>query len=105
MFSQEEKEKISNKGYFRAGNLVSDNMREKLFNELESLEYEEVEQVREGHYGHVFASTIPNSPDKSEPYIAKFDVARNVSQTKVLNEVWRETLVPACRWLTDHKAK
>lgn len=105
MFSPEEKEQFSNKGYFRASDFVSDDVREKLFEELEFLEYEEVEQVREGHYGHVFASNIPNTPDKSEPYIAKFDMAKNVTQTKVLNEVWRENLVPACRWLTEQKAK
>ena len=105
MFSSEEKENFFGKGYFRFSDFVSDDMREKLFNEIESLEYEEVEQVREGHYAHVFASAFANSPDESEPFITKFDMAKDITQTKILNEVWREKLVPACRWLTGQKAK
>ncbi len=67
---------------------------EKIFNELDELDYELVSQERHGHYSHVFKSEDPNLPDDKESYAANFFLAKDRQGSKTFNEQFKSNVIP-----------
>ena len=57
-------------------------------------EYELIDQVREGHYGHVFKTDSPYLPKPDEPYLARFRRAKALEQSAFLQDFYRQHLKP-----------
>jgi len=62
-------------------------------------------QVRPSHYSHVFKSAIPNLPDESEPYIAKFKMLEARESIKSLRTAFEEYIAPIIKAATKNKAQ
>ncbi len=57
-------------------------------------EWEKIDQVRETHYQHVFATKSPLLPKGDEFYIARFDRARDLEKNLRLDEIYKQYFIP-----------
>jgi Rps23 Pro-64 3,4-dihydroxylase Tpa1-like proline 4-hydroxylase len=57
-------------------------------------EYELIDQVREGHYGHVFKTDSPYLPKADEPYLARFRRSRTLEASAFLAQFYDRHIKP-----------
>lgn len=83
------------KGYVVIDNFLPENVAEEL-NRLYVSEknWEKIDQVREKHYQHVFATKSQYLPKGDEFYMAKFDRSRELEKNKLINEIYENYFIP-----------
>ena len=57
--------------------------------------WEEIDQVRENHYQHVFKTNSPFFPGEDEPYLAKFDRSTTLEKSEEINKLYATHFRPA----------
>lgn len=88
------------KQYQEQGYVIIDNfLPENIANELNSFyqaekNWEQIDQVREKHYQHVFATKSEYLPKGDEFYMAKFGRSRDLEKNAKINEVYNQYFVP-----------
>lgn len=88
------------KEYLEKGYVVIDNfLPEKEANELNALyvaqkEWEIIDQIREKHYQHVFATKSEFLPKGDEYYMARFGRSRELEKTETVNRIYKDFFIP-----------
>ena len=105
MFNSNDREAYENTGYFNADGFLPEDLAAQLLDSIRDMKYETVEQVRHGHYSHVFSSEIDTLPKQDDSYAARFDLAENPRDNDVLMQVFEEHLVPAIKDLSGGRCE
>ena len=65
-------------------------------NELYKAEsnWEQIDQVRENHYKHVFSTNSPYLPKGDEFYAAKFGRSRRLEKSQIINNIYEQYFKP-----------
>jgi hypothetical protein len=79
--------------------IIDDFLPEKEANELNALyvsqkEWEIIDQVRERHYQHVFATKSEFLPKGDESYMARFGRSRQLEKSETVNQIYQDFFVP-----------
>ena|SRR3989338_10628096 len=99
------------KKYDEQGYVVIDNfLPQNLAKELNTMygaqkEWEKIDQIREKHYQHVFATKSEFLPKGDEFYMAKFDRARDLEKNIRLNEIYKSHFIPELEKYSQDKLK
>jgi len=95
-------EQYQEKGYIVIDNFLPQEVVEKL-NNLYSQEknWEQIRQVREKHYQHVFATKSQFLPKDDEFYMAKFDRCRNLEKNQYLNQIYSQYFIPSLNYFSQ----
>jgi Rps23 Pro-64 3,4-dihydroxylase Tpa1-like proline 4-hydroxylase len=87
--------KYKEKGYIIIENFLPQEIAEELSVMYKSQKaWEKIDQVREKHYKHVFATKSTLLPKGDEHYMAKFDRSRDLEKNSRLNEIYKQYFVP-----------
>jgi Rps23 Pro-64 3,4-dihydroxylase Tpa1-like proline 4-hydroxylase len=94
------------KGYI----IIDDFLPEKIANEINDLylaeqNWEQIDQVREKHYQHVFATKSQYLPKGDEFYMAKFGRSRDLEKTQIVNEVYSKYFIPELKKFSEVNLK
>ncbi len=82
--------------------VIDDFLPEEIINELNAMyvsqkEWEEINQVREHHYQHIFSTKSKYLPKGDECYMAKFGRAHELENNVRLNEIYHQYFVPSLK--------
>lgn len=103
---QDKLKEFHEKGYA----VVDDFLPEEIANELNAMyvaqqEWEQIDQVRERHYQHVFATKSKYLPKGDEFYMAKFGRARQLESNARLNEIYDQYFKPPLKKFSETDLK
>lgn len=99
------------KQYQEQGYVVVDNfLPEEIALELNAMyaqekNWEKIDQVREKHYQHVFATKSQYLPKGDEFYMAKFDRCRDLEKNTRLNEIYENYFIPQLKKFSQTELK
>jgi len=68
-------------------------------------EWEQIDQVREKHYQHVFATKSKYLPNSDEFYMARFGRSRNLEKNTRLNEIYIKYFIPELKNFSETDLK
>jgi Rps23 Pro-64 3,4-dihydroxylase Tpa1-like proline 4-hydroxylase len=97
--------------YQKKGYVIIDNfLPEAAANELNELyvaekNWEQIDQVREKHYQHVFATKSKYLPKGDEFYMAKFGRSRDLEKNAIVNKIYTEHFVPELKRFSETDLK
>ena len=88
-------EDYNNNGYVIIDNFLPEETAQKLY-DLYSGEpnWEKIDQIREGHYEHVFKTDSEYLPNPGEHYIAKFDRSNALEGNAEFNDIYNNIIKP-----------
>lgn len=104
-FTKTNYNKFHKNGYFTKKNYLSLADERNLFKSFEKMKFKKVSQKRKFHYSHVFKSSYKGMPSSNEPFLAKFNVAKNPEKNKTFVNFWKKYLIPDLKKLTKDKSK
>ena len=90
--------------------IIDDFLPEKEANELNSLyvaqkEWEIIDQVRERHYQHVFATRSEFLPKGDESYMARFGRSRDLEKSETVNRIYKDFFIPELNKFSQSELK
>lgn len=93
--TQDLEKKYHEQGYV----VIDDFLPQNLANDLRTIyekqkNWEKIDQVREKHYQHVFATKSQYLPKGDESYMARFDRAKDLEKNQKINEIYQSHFVP-----------
>jgi Rps23 Pro-64 3,4-dihydroxylase Tpa1-like proline 4-hydroxylase len=95
LYTQDNITELNSKGFTVIDNILPLDIANKLYNTfLNESKWENINQVREEHYAHVFESSNPYLPQKEEPYLANFDRSTPLEDNKFVQKTFNDHLVP-----------
>lgn len=99
-------QEFQEKGYV----VIDDFLPEEIVNELNEMyvaqkEWEQIDQVRDRHYQHVFATKSKYLPKGDESYMARFGRSRDLEKNERLNEIYQKYFVPELKRYSQTELK
>lgn len=61
---------------------------------LAQKQWEKIDQIREKHYNHVFATKSIYLPKEDEFYMARFGRSRDLEKSTIINQIYNQFFVP-----------
>jgi Rps23 Pro-64 3,4-dihydroxylase Tpa1-like proline 4-hydroxylase len=94
------------KGYVVIDNFLPEEIANKINEQyIKESDWEKINQIREKHYQHVFATKSEYLPKGDECYMARFDRSRNLEKSALVNEVYKKYFVPILDKFSENNLK